>query len=122
VDPHDELLAAGPIGRLEADLEHYSYRNFADQIRTVQRFSDVVVEQWIRQRRRFSPLRAILHPPVKFFECWIWKQGFRDGWPGFVIAATSSFYVFVKHVKLWERTAPRPERVGSVDISPEAER
>ena len=30
-----------------------------------------------------------------------------DGWPGFVIAATSSFYVFAKHVKLWERSEGR---------------
>ncbi|MCZ7618609.1 MAG: glycosyltransferase family 2 protein [Myxococcota bacterium] len=124
VDPHDQLIADGPVGRLDADLEHFSYRDYADQLRTVQRFSDLVAEQWARQGRRFSPWRALLHPPVKFLECWLWKQGFRDGWPGFVIAATSSFYVFAKHVKLWERTARRQERgrVGSVNFSPEGEK
>ncbi len=103
VDPHDKLVADGPVGRLDADLEHFSYRDYADQLRTVQRFSDVVAEQWVSQGRRFSLLRALFHPPVKFLECWVWKQGFRDGWPGFVIAATSSFYVFAKYVKLRQR-------------------
>lgn len=103
VDPHDKLLPDGPVARLDADLVHLTYRDFADHLRTVQRFSDVVSEQWAQTGRRFSLLRALLHPPVKFFECYVWKQGFRDGWPGFVIAATSAFYVLAKHVKLRER-------------------
>jgi glycosyltransferase involved in cell wall biosynthesis len=104
VDPHDKLVADGPVARLDADLVHLTYRDFADHLRTVQRFSDVVSEQWAKSGRRFSLVRALLHPPVKFFECFVWKQGFRDGWAGFVIAATSAFYVLAKNVKLWERT------------------
>jgi glycosyltransferase involved in cell wall biosynthesis len=104
VDPHDKLVADGPVARLDADLVHLSYRDFAAHVRTLQRFSDVVAAQWAREGRRFSLPRALLHPPVKFFECFVWKQGFRDGWPGFVIAATSAFYVFAKHVKLFEHT------------------
>jgi glycosyltransferase involved in cell wall biosynthesis len=110
LDPHDKLVADGPVARLDADLVHLTYRDFADHLRTVQRFSDVVAEQWAREGRRFSLLRAVVHPPAKFFECWLWKQGFRDGWVGFVIAATSAFYVFAKHVKLWERE--RATRAG----------
>lgn len=106
-DPHDKLIADGPVGRLEAEIEHYTYRDFADHLRTVQRFSDVVAERWAREGRRFSLARALFGPPIKFVECWIWKQGFRDGWPGLVIAATSAFYVFAKHVKLWEKTRSR---------------
>jgi glycosyltransferase involved in cell wall biosynthesis len=111
VDPHDKLIADGPVRRLDADLVHFTYENFASHLRTLQRFSDVVSEEQARAGRRFSLLRAITHPPAKFFECYVWKQGFRDGWPGFVIAATSAFYVFAKYVKLWERTetpAPPP--------------
>ena len=104
VDPHDKLIADGPVRRLDADLIHFTYGSFSDHIRTLQRFSDVVSEVQAREGRRFSLLRAILHPPAKFFECFVWKRGFLDGWPGFVIAATSAFYVFAKYVKLWERT------------------
>jgi glycosyltransferase involved in cell wall biosynthesis len=107
VDPHDKLLPDGPVRRLDAELVHLTYGDFADHLRTVQRFSDVVSEGWAARGRRFSLALALLHPPAKFLECWLWRQGFRDGWPGFVIAATSSFYVFAKHVKLWEKTRPR---------------
>ncbi len=104
-DPHDKLIADGPVRRLDADLVHFTYRGFADHLRTVQRFSDVVSEVQAREGRQFSLWRAIVHPPAKFLSCYVWKRGFLDGWPGFVIAATSSFYVFAKYVKLWERTS-----------------
>jgi len=103
-DPHDRLAADGPVRRIEADLEHYTYHDFAEQLESVQQFSEVVSTEWMREGRRFSLALAIVHPPVKFFECWLWKLGFLDGWPGFVIAATSAFYVLAKHVKLWERS------------------
>jgi glycosyltransferase involved in cell wall biosynthesis len=116
VDPHDKLIADGPARRLDADLAHFTYENFASHLRTLQRFSDVVSEEQARAGRSFSLLRAITHPPTKFFECYVWKQGFRDGWPGFVIAATSAFYVFAKYVKLWERTIPRSEPEASGEV------
>jgi glycosyltransferase involved in cell wall biosynthesis len=108
VDPHDKLVADGATARLDADLVHHTYARFADQLRTIQRFSDVVAGEWQKQGRRFSLARALVHPPAKFLECFVWKRGFLDGWPGFVIAVASAFYVFAKHVKLWELRATPP--------------
>jgi len=105
--PHDRVAAEGPVARLDAELVHLTYGDFAEHLRTAQRFSDVVAAEWAESGRRFSLARALAHPPAKFLECWVWKQGFRDGWPGFVIAATSAFYVFAKHVKLREKTRGR---------------
>jgi glycosyltransferase involved in cell wall biosynthesis len=112
IDPHDRLCADGPVRRIEDDLEHYTYHDFAEQLESVQQFSDVVSTEWLREGRRFSLTLAIVHPPVKFLECWLWKLGLLDGWPGFVIAATSAFYVLAKHVKLWERSR------GARDLPP----
>jgi glycosyltransferase involved in cell wall biosynthesis len=107
IEPHDRLEVDGRVERLAADLEHYTYRDFAHQLRTVDRFSAVFAERWQQEGRRFSLLDALFHPPAKFLECYVWKRGFLDGWPGFVIAATSAFYVFAKQVKLRERTRER---------------
>jgi glycosyltransferase involved in cell wall biosynthesis len=106
-DPHDRMEVDGRVGRLEADLVHYTYRDFAHQLRTVDRFSEIVAEGWLKDGRRFSLLDALFHPPAKFLACYVWKRGFLDGWPGFVIAATSAFYVFAKQVKLREKQRAR---------------
>jgi len=112
VDPHDKLECDGDPERLDGDLVHYTYPDFAGHLRTVQKFSDVVAAEWEREGRPFRWWRAVLHPPVKFLECFVWKSGWRDGWPGFVIAVTSAFYVFAKYVKLWERGPAGPDASG----------
>ena len=105
--PHDRVRVDGAVARLDADLLHFSYADFAEHVRTLERYAEVVAAEWAAGGRRFSLVRALLHPPAKFLEGYVWKQGFRDGWPGFAIAYTSAFYVFAKHVKLWEKTRPR---------------
>ncbi len=108
VDPHDKLIPDGPVKRLEADIHHFTYRDFAHQIRIINHFSDVVVNEYVKQGKSPSILQAVFHPPWKFFECYVWKLGFLDGFAGFVIAVGSAFYIFARYVKLWEKGAPRP--------------
>lgn len=102
VDPHDRMAVDGRVGRLEADLLHFTYGSFSDQLRTVDRFAEVYAEQARTRGEGFSLFDALLHPPGRFFECYLWKRGLLDGWPGFVIAATTAFYAFARQVKLRE--------------------
>lgn len=103
VDPHDKLLPDGEVKRLDAEIHHFTYRDFAHQIRIINHFSDVVVAEYVKAGRRPSVFQALFHPPWKFFECYVWKLGFLDGFPGFVVAVGSAFYIFARYVKLWER-------------------
>jgi glycosyltransferase involved in cell wall biosynthesis len=110
-DPHDRLVPNGPTAPLRGDIYHRTYRNFGHQIQIIDRFSEVVVGRYLEKYRRFRrgwivPL-MVLHPPWKFFECYVWKGGFLDGVPGFVIAMASAFYVFAKYAKAWERRNTR---------------
>ena len=102
-DPHDKLIPDGPVRRLEAELQHFTYRDFAHHIRILNHFSDVVSDGYFKAGRKPSIFQAVFHPPWKFFECYVWKLGFLDGFPGFVVAAGSAFYIFARYVKLWER-------------------
>jgi glycosyltransferase involved in cell wall biosynthesis len=102
-DPHDKLIPDGPVKRLDADIHHFTYQDFAHQIRIINHFSDVVCNEYLKKGRKPSILQAVFHPPWKFFECWILKRGFLDGFPGFVIAVGSAFYIFARYVKLWEK-------------------
>jgi glycosyltransferase involved in cell wall biosynthesis len=110
IDPHDKLEAEGETRRLDGELIHFTYRDFSHQLKTIDKFSDVAVEEWIKEGRRFSWIKFWFHPPVKFFVCYVWKLGFLDGWAGLVIAAASAFYVRTKYVKLRERQLRLPER------------
>ena len=56
----------------------------------------------LAEGRRAGVLNLVLRPAVKFLKCYLWKRGFLDGWPGFIIAVTSAFYVHAKYAKLYE--------------------
>ncbi len=105
-EPHYRLVPKGPIQRMDADLLHYTYDNFKDQLRTVDKYSDVVAADWKSTGKRYGFLSMIFHSWGKFMGCYFLKLGFLDGWAGLVIAVTSAFYVFAKYVKLRELEEP----------------
>jgi len=102
VNPHDKLIPEGPVRRIDADLHHFTYKDFTHQIRIINHFSDVVCAEYVKAGRKPSIFQAVFHPPWKFFETYILKLGILDGFPGFVIAGGTAFFIFARYVKLWE--------------------
>ena len=103
-DPHGRVEVQGRVGRLVGDLEHYSYRDLADQIDRIQFFSSQAADALMRDGVPFRLSDLVLRPPGRFLRTYFLRTGFRDGLPGFVISVASAFYVFLKYAKLWEKT------------------
>ena len=102
-DPlHEKLNVNGKVERLSKPIFHYVYRNISDHVKTINRFSDVYAEEHSSTGSGFV-LTGVGHAIVKFFECYVWKLGILDGVPGLIIAMNSSWYVFLKHAKRWEK-------------------
>lgn len=112
-EPHDRVVVEGRVEDLESELLHYSYRDFADQIDRIQRFSELAAGTLYRDGVRASLANQLLRPPLKFVRCYVLRGGFLDGWPGFVIATASAFHVFAKYAKLreLERGGGRPPQL-----------
>ncbi|MBI4242982.1 MAG: glycosyltransferase family 2 protein [Planctomycetes bacterium] len=103
-DPHDELTLLDQHDKSEkiakGDILHYNYDSFSEHIQTIDRFSTIVIGY---DNSKPSLLSTIFHPFCKFLEVYIYKKGFMDGLPGFIISTASSFYVFAKYAKRWEK-------------------
>lgn len=102
VNPHDKLAVTGRVVALQHPFLHYVYRNIADQVVTMNSFSDIYARQEPPAGSWFV-IAGILHAIGKFCECYLWKLGFLDGVPGLVIAVNSAGYVFLRHAKRWEK-------------------
>ncbi len=121
-NPHDALILAGdPPARanrsgpiLKGDLIHLSFRDLSDQIETINKFSSIVAFTRAGRGRRVSAAAMIFKPLVKFVEIYVFKLGFLDGMPGFIIAAASSFSAFLKWAKLWELAHSGIERPSNL--------
>jgi len=120
---HERVEVAGPpsrIGTLRGDLLHFTRDSLAEHFRTMDRYTTLAAQETFAEgrghandlegqgapRSRWLLSRAVamtvLGPPWKFFETYLVRQGFRDGFPGVVIAGMAGFYVFWKYAKLCE--------------------
>jgi glycosyltransferase involved in cell wall biosynthesis len=100
---HEKLTVKGEVAYLKNPILHYVYRNISDQVQTIDRFSDLTAAHRPPSGGWFLWL-GMLHAMGKFIECYLWKRGFLDGHAGLVIAMNSSWYVFLKHSKTWEKS------------------
>ena len=108
-DPHPRLKVTGRTVTLKGHIHHWPYKNFSEQIQTVDRYSSAAAAEMHRAGKAFSLFTLLLNPPLRFLREYFLKQGFRDGLPGLIIAGATAFYVFAKYAKLWElkRREPR---------------
>lgn len=102
IDPHDEVVVNGKLGYLNGDIYHFTYENIENHIVTMNRFTSVAAREYEKRNKKSGFLSLVIRPPLVFFKKYILKQGFRDGIPGFIIAVSSAYYVFLKYAKLWE--------------------
>jgi len=101
-DPHDKVILQGATKQLSGELLHFVYKNLSHQLQTVDSFSTITARVLESESKKFSLFKLLFRPPFKFFGMYVIKKGFMDGLPGFIIAVSSSFYVFLKYAKLWE--------------------
>jgi glycosyltransferase involved in cell wall biosynthesis len=98
---HETLTVDGRVLPLYQPILHFVYRSISDQLHTIDRFSTIAAREGGRASGMYV-LAGLGHAAVKFVECYLWKLGFMDGWPGLIIATNSAWYVFLKHAKAWE--------------------
>jgi hypothetical protein len=97
---HETLEAPVPVRAMRADLLHYTFRDVGDQVATNVRFSRLGAQVAKKRGERGSLLKILFKPPGKFFETYLWKRGFLDGFPGFVISMNAAHSIFLKYVEL----------------------
>jgi len=99
---HAKIAINGKIGTLKTYYMHTPYADTAHQIRTIDRYSEAYAEDLRSSGRRFHLYNMITRPIYRFFRDYVLKRGCLDGIPGLIIVASTMYYVFMKHAKLWE--------------------
>lgn len=108
---HESVVVNGPVATLRGELRHYPYRDVADHLQTIDRYTTLAARQLYEEGRRAGVLDLVAHPPLAFLRNYVLKGGFRDGAPGAIVSLLNSYYVLVKLAKLWElqhQASPEP--------------
>ena len=101
-NPHDKVIVNGSVGKLKNDLRHYVFKDLRHNIDTNNSYSSIMAEDLAKAGKEFSYLKLFLKPLGKFLEVYMYKRGFLDGMPGFIIAVGAAYSMFLKFAKLWE--------------------
>ena len=99
---HESVSVRGSVGLLRGELQHFAYRDLAEHLETIDRYTTYAARQMSEHGRRAGVLDIAVNPPLAFLRNYAARGGFRDGIPGFVISAMNAYYVFLKFAKLWE--------------------
>jgi len=112
IDPHEKIIVDGPVRRLQNPLHHFSYRDIADHVQRINRFTSISSRELHTQGERWHLTDALLRPAFRFCRCYFLKRGFMEGFAGFHVAVTAAVYVFLKYAKLWELELEEKKEVG----------
>lgn len=117
---HESVAARGPIGTLTGELQHLAYRDIAEHLETIDRYTTYAARQMHEDGRRAGLLRLAGHPPLAFLRNYVLKRGFTQGAPGLIVSALNSYYVFLKFAKLWERQHARSTDAVDAEVTTKA--
>src|SRR5579875_1381586 len=95
-----EVLSDKPVGTLKHGVWQVPFRNFAEVIRKMDRYSTLGAGKLAD--RRVSMAGAFGHACWAFLKHYIVKRGFIDGWAGFVIAFGNFEGTFYRYAKRYE--------------------
>jgi glycosyltransferase involved in cell wall biosynthesis len=99
---HERLEVQGSVGRLSADLLHYSNENIDWQLKKIGTYSDPFVRQCLAAGRKAGWLDFTVRPFWKFLRAYVFRLGFLDGWPGYYIAWLGAFSTLTRYAKVRE--------------------
>lgn len=112
-EPHASVQIDGSdtgiVAKLKAPILHFSYRDVADHVATINRLSSQAAAEG--EPGALTVVKMIANPAWRFLNFYFLRGGFRDGGHGLYAAMSAAFYVFLKYAKRYERRLQTQRRL-----------
>jgi glycosyltransferase involved in cell wall biosynthesis len=99
---HEKVRVQGEVGTLKEPLEHFTYRTLSDFLQRLDRYSTLAAREMRREGRRFRRRDFFFRPPFTFFQMYLLRAGFLEGYSGLLLSVLYGFYTLAKYSKLRE--------------------
>lgn len=101
-DVHEDIITEGlQTQLLQGNMQHYSYQSIEQFVNKANTYSTLFAKNNVGKKSS-SPTKAFFNGLYSFIKTYIFKQGFRDGYVGLVIAFSHFVTNFYKYIKLYE--------------------
>ena len=109
-EPHAHLAVNGSVGRLHADLLHYSNESIAHQISKIAPYHADFARRRVASGHSAGIFELAVRPAWRLIRAFVFRLGFLDGWQGFYIAALTAFSTLTRYAMVREAEAKKQER------------
>lgn len=99
---HEAVKCESAVGTLAGNLVHYTYAGVSDYLKRMDRYSTLAAEEITRGGKKPRLCSVTIRPIFTFFKMYVLKQGFRDGFDGFLLSALYAGYTLCKYAKARE--------------------
>lgn len=99
---HESFRTVGTVATMRSHVIQYPFRNFSQLIDKTQRYSTLGASKMAAKGKTATMSAALLHAAAAFIRLYIFKRGFLDGWPGFVVALGNFEGTFWRYAKRYE--------------------
>ncbi len=110
VPVHPKVFLDGATGHLTKDIIHKGYPDFEHFLASLNRQTTLEAKKWVMTGRKMSVGRAIWRTIDRFPRVYFGKQGYKDGFIGFMIAFFASLYQIMSYAKYWQMTREQKTR------------
>jgi glycosyltransferase involved in cell wall biosynthesis len=97
---HERVQLEGAPGTLRGQLLHHPYRNLAEHLRTIDKYTTTMAEGLHERGKRAHIGHLVVGPLTHFVRCYLFKLGFLEGWRGLLQACLAAHYGRLKYAKL----------------------
>jgi hypothetical protein len=95
------MIQGGSVGKLKNAIWQIPFKNLEEVIHKANRYSTLGAEKL--NGKNITMWSALGHGIWSFLKHYIFKKGFLDGWPGFIIALGNFEGTFYRYAKAINR-------------------
>lgn len=103
VSPHETARVKGKVENLKGEFLHYTKRDLSEHHKVLDSYTTLAAEYLVKNGRSVGGTGIFINTISAFIRTYFFKQGFRDGIPGLIIAMFTAYSVFLKYAKVWEK-------------------
>ncbi len=96
-----DVISSRPCGYLSAFIHQIPFKNLEEIIHKANRYSTLGAEKLSETGKTTGMFTALAHGFWAAFTLYVFKRGFMDGWPGFIIAFANFEGTFYKYAKFY---------------------
>jgi len=100
---HEAVEVTGPTARLTTPLIHRTYKDVADYLRRMERYSTLAAEEMIKEGRKARAGDIIFRPVFTFIKMFLLRGGFLEGVTGLKLSGLYACYTYKKYIKLRQK-------------------